>query len=116
MLPDAPQLIDRPITKHSLAINEALIHGTEVAAVVRHRAVIPEHIIRIRGHRYFRKGSGIRVFGGNVTLIKSPAIHIDLPAINADAISGHANYALDVALRRIVRIAKNDNVATLDGL
>jgi|SRR5215469_6430464 len=112
MLANATQLIHGPITEYGLAIDEALVHGTKVATIIRHRPVIAEDIVGIRRNHCLRKGSRIRVLGGNVTLIQGLAIYVDLSPIDPDAISGHPDHALDVALRRIVRITKNHDVAT----
>src|SRR6202451_2054757 len=114
--PHPPQFLHRPISKHGLAVDIALIHRTKIAAVVRHGAVIAQHEVGIGRNDRLRIRSRIGVNRGNVIFIHGLVVHIQLAAINADAVSTHSDYALDVALRRIAGIAKHDNVAALNGL
>src|SRR5271166_1154201 len=78
--------------------------------------MIAQHEIALRRHHNFRIRPRVGVGGRNVIFIESFAVDIDLATIDADAISGDANYALDVALRGITRIAKHDYVAARNRL
>src|SRR6202030_1331518 len=95
-LANSSQLIHGPISKHSLAIDITLIHWAEIAAVVRHRAVISEHEITLRRHDRLRIGPRVSVGWWHVVLIQSLAVHIHLAAVNPYAISSHPNHALDI--------------------
>lgn len=53
-LAHAAELIHGPVAEDGLAIDEALIHRAEVAAVVGHGPVIAQHKIRIRGDHGLR--------------------------------------------------------------
>src|ERR1700689_178080 len=91
-LPHPAQLVHRPISKHGLAVDIALIHRPEIAAVIGHRAMITEHEIALRGHYGLGIGPRVGVGGGQIIPIQSLPFHEDLPAVNADAISRHSNH------------------------
>src|SRR5437879_9757174 len=115
-LPHSTQLIHGPVAEHGFAVDKALVHGAEVAAVVGHGPVIAEHKIRIRRHHHIRQGPRIGVLGRDVSLVKRLAVHIDLSGVDADAIAGHPDHALDIALRGIVGVLEYHDVAAFDRL
>src|SRR5260370_4602851 len=103
-LAHSAQLIHRPIPEHGLAVNIALIHRTEVPAVVRHRAMIAQNEIAFRRHDRLRIGPRAGVSGWNVILIQRLAIHINLPAVDSDPDPASTSHALPVPLRGTPRI------------
>src|SRR6266851_71990 len=109
-LPYSAHLIHGPIAKDGLAVNIALIHRTEVPAVVRHRAMIAQNEIAFRRHDRLRIGPRVGVSGWNVVLIQRLAIHINLPAVDSDTVPGSTNHALDIALRGIARITEHYDI------
>src|ERR1039458_785983 len=115
-LPQPPQLLHRPIPEHGLAIDVALVNGAKVAAVVRHGAMIAQHKVAVRRNDHFAIGASVGIIGGHVVLVERFAIDVDLPVFDADVISRHANYALDVALGGIAGVAEHHDVASLDWL
>src|SRR5436305_6107654 len=113
-LPHSSHFLHGPVTKHSLAIDEALIDRTEIAAVIRHRAMVAQHKIAVRRHHNIRIRPLVGVLRWHVRLVQCLAVHIYLAAIDADVIALHPDHALDVALRRIARIAEYHDIAALD--
>src|ERR1700733_9782913 len=90
------QLIHGPVSEYGLAVDVALIHRTEITAVVRHRPVISQHEVAIRWDHCFRIRPRVGVGGRNVIFIERLAVHVDLAPVDTDAVAGHADYALDI--------------------
>ncbi len=66
------------------------------------------------GHNKFRVGARVGILGRHVGFVEGVVVHVDLPGIDANPVASHPDYAFDVALRRIARIAKDHNVAALN--
>src|SRR6266567_2630731 len=64
--------------------------------------------------RHLRIRPRICIRRRNVVLVQRLIVHVDLAAINADAVARHPDHALDVALGGIARIAEDHNIPTLD--
>src|ERR1019366_2733096 len=97
-LPQPSQLLHRPISKNGFAVDVAFVHGTEVAAVVRHGAMVAEDEEAVRWNHNFAIGAGVGVIAGNVVFVEGLAVHEDLAVLDADAVAGNADHAFDVAL------------------
>src|SRR5258708_28105116 len=69
-LPHPSQLIHRPVPEDGLAVNIALVDGAEIAAVVRHGAMVAEHEEAIHRHGGFRVRTGIGISGRDIVLIE----------------------------------------------
>src|SRR5205085_12564418 len=98
------------------AIDVAGIHGTEVAAVVGHGAMIAQEEIMARRHHHVGISALVGVKAGYIRFPQAPAVHVHASVIDADVIAGHPYHALDVALGGIAGITKNYDVATFDRL
>src|SRR5690349_18190637 len=64
----------------------------------------------------FRHRAIVEVFAGNVCFFDGMAVDVDLPFDDTNTVSGNANHTLDVALRWIKRIMKDNDIASLDRL
>src|SRR5208283_737589 len=109
-------LLHRPISKNGFTVDEAFVHGTEIAAVVRHGAMVAEDKEAMRRNHHFAKGAGVGVIVRNIVFVEGFAVHVDLAVLDADAVACDSDNALDVALRRVARIAEDHDVPALDGL
>ena len=69
-----------------------------------------------RRNRDLRIGAGIGVVGGDIVFFDRIAIHVDGSIVDADAVTGDADDALDVALGRVAGIAEHDDVSAGDRL
>src|SRR5580698_6646243 len=78
--------------------------------------MIAEDEKTIRRNHNFVIRAGIYVVAGNVVFIKRLSVHVNLAAFDADSVPGNSNDALDVTLRRVARIAEDNDVAALNGL
>src|SRR5215468_1371866 len=97
------QLLHRPVTEDGLAVDVVLFHRAEVTAVVRHAAMVAQHEVAVRRHDDFRVGALVGINRWHVVFLNELAIDVDLPGVNADLVSGHADHALDVALGGVAR-------------
>src|SRR6266851_7486278 len=115
-LPQASQLLHRPISEDGFAVDVAIVHGAEVAAVVRHRAMVAEDEEAVRRNHNFTIRARVGVIAGDVVFVERLAVHVDLAILDANPVAGNSDDALDVALRSVAWIAEDDEVAALDGL
>src|SRR5260370_35343232 len=97
-LPQPSQLLHRPISEDGFSVDEAIVHGAEVAAVVRHRAMVAEDKETIRRNHNFTVRAGIGVIARNNVFVERPPVHEDLPVFVADPVAGNSDTALDVPL------------------
>src|SRR5450432_3333626 len=104
------ELLEGPVAEHSLAHDKLLRDGAEVAAVAGHITVVAHHKERALRDGEFRNRAPVGVLLGNVVLREGLAVD------DMDAVTGDADYALDVALGCVLGIAKDDDVAARNGL
>src|ERR1700682_6232254 len=100
-LPQPAERLHWPISKDGLSVDEAIVHGTEVAAVVRHRTMVSEDEEAVRRNHNFSIRAGVGVIAGDVVFVERLAVHVDLPILDANPVAGHSDDALDVALRSV---------------
>src|ERR1700736_4081257 len=93
-LPQPAQLLHRPISEDSFSVDEAIVHGTEVAAVIRHRAMVAEDEEAIPRNHNFTIGAGVRVIAGDVVFVERLAVHVDLATLDANPVAGNSDDAL----------------------
>ena len=86
-LADAPEFIHRPVAEYRLAVDITLIHRPKIAAVIGHRPVVAQHEIRVWRNRHFRIRPGIGIGRRNVVFVEGFAIHVDLAAVDANAVA-----------------------------
>src|ERR1035441_6199838 len=78
--------------------------------------MIAQHEETLRRNYHLVERPGIRVIAGHIVFVERLAVYIHLTVINADVIPGNSDDALDVALRRVARIAEDHDVATVNRL
>src|SRR5580704_17698786 len=110
------QFFHRPISEDGFPVDEALVDWAEVAAVVRHGAVIAEHEIAVGRNRHLGIGAGIGILIGDVVFVEGFVVDEDLTVFYADTVSSYSDDALDVSLGGVPGIAEDYDVAALDGL
>src|SRR5262249_12536609 len=76
---------------------------------------IAEDEVRIGRNTGLDHRPDVEVFGRDVWLRQQNPVYIYLPITDANAVSWNSNHPLDVALARIERIMKDDDVTPLDG-
>src|SRR5690242_14446006 len=86
-LPESAELIHRPISEYSFAVNVFLADGAEVAAVIRHAAMISEHEVAAVGHYGVRIRSLVFVVLGNVIFVEQLTVDEDLAGVDADVVT-----------------------------
>ena len=64
--PQPSQLIHRPVAENGFAVNISFLHRPEIAAVVRHAAMISQNKVAARRHDDLGIGALIGVGGRNV--------------------------------------------------
>src|ERR1700677_3181957 len=82
------QLLHRPISEDGFAVDIAFVDTAEVAAVVRHGAMVAEDEVTIGRHHDFAVRAGVGVIAGNVIFVEGAAVQVDLSVFNADAVAG----------------------------
>ena len=76
--------------------------------------MIAQNIVMARLNVDGRIGPTVHILGQDVVFIKRLVVDINNSTPDFNDISGHANNALDVGLRRIEGIPKNNNIFALD--
>ncbi|MCU1285643.1 MAG: hypothetical protein JWO13_1993, partial [Acidobacteriales bacterium] len=104
-----------PIDEDGFAGDEGLVDGAEIAAVVRHGAVVAEDEELSLWNRGLWHGTEIYVGGGDVGLMQEMSVDVDASFVDDNAVAGDGDDALDVALCCVARVAENDDVAAGDG-
>src|SRR5579872_3998493 len=72
--------------------------------------MVAQNEVAIGRHCNLREGPGVGIFGRDVLLVERLPVGVYLSGIDADAITGHPDYPLDVALRWVPRIAEDDDI------
>src|ERR1700733_4308493 len=103
-----------PVDKCCLAVDEAAIHGTEIAAVARDRAMVAHHVVAMRRQHDRRYRSHVAKTLRHIRFRDSIAVHVDASLVDLQTVAGQRDDALDVALRRIAWIVENDDIAAAD--
>src|SRR5579862_1207550 len=62
------------------------------------------------------EGTSIGVIAWNVVFVERVSVDVHLAVLDADAVAGNSDDALDVTFRGVSRIAEHDDVAALDRL
>src|SRR6266850_813989 len=106
--------VDRPISENGFSVDVLLRDEAPHAAVVGLVPVIAQHVVVTWLDVYRRIGSMVHVLGQYVVLIERLVIDVNNAAADFDDVARHANYALDVGLRRIKWIPENDDVLSLN--
>src|SRR5947209_1407148 len=70
----------------------------------------------MRRHGDFHHRAIVEVFAGNIWFFERMAVDINLSVHDPDAVAGSSNHPFDVALRRIERVVKYNDVAASDRL
>src|SRR5580765_231704 len=76
--------------------------------------MVPQHEIAVRWDDRLRVGTLVCVDGRYVVFFKLLAVHVHLAGINSDDIARHSYHPLDIAGRRIPRVAKYYDISALD--
>lgn len=105
-----------PVDKDGFAVDELAGDGAEVAAVRGDGAVVSHHEVVIGRYGDFVIGTIVTVLSGDVRFADGKTVDVDVPADDAEAVSGQADDPLDVAFFFVSGVAEDDDVAAVDSL
>ena len=114
-LAEFADLIEGVIDEDGFAVDGFLGDGAEVAAVGRHVAMVAEDEEGVGGNGHFGVAAVVAIGGSNVGLVQLLSVDEDAALVDANAVAGDTDDALDVALGGVLRVAEDDDVAALDG-
>jgi len=106
--------VHRPVAEHRFAIDVGCGDRPEIAAIIRHCPVISQDEIAVVRYYHFGIRALVGIGSGNVIFFQRFTVHEYLPGFDANAISRQPDDPLDKAFRGIARIAKHDDIATLN--
>ena len=109
-------VIRGPIDERCLAINQPAIDRAKVAAVAGNQAVISHNEIFVLRQDRLRIGAIVSKAHRDIGLSQGFTVHVDLPVVNAQSITGDGDHPLDIALCRIERKVKNHDIVAMDRL
>jgi len=114
-LVDDAQIAGGPVHENGFAVDKRALDGAEIAAVRGDGAMVAHHEVAVGGDHDFSHGAVVAVFRRHVGLAEGFAIDNDATVVNAEAVAGDGDDALDIALFGIARIVEDHDVAVLDG-
>jgi len=97
-LVDSADLLYGPVDEGGLAVDEVAVDGAEVAAVAGDGAVVAHDPVLVRREDHFGLGAVVGEALGDVGLVEQLAVDEDLAVVDAEAVAGESDDALNVAL------------------
>src|SRR5581483_6329473 len=113
-LPNDAGILCGPVNKYCLAIDQVASHRAKLSGIRGDRPVIAHHEIAVGGHHHLRQRTGIAVAERHIVFTEGLVIQPDLSVVDAEAIAGKSDHALDIALFRISGVTKDDDVVPLN--